>query len=129
MTMKMLPLVLALLAVHSVAQTNGELIGTGKSFYSNCESVETFKEGQEKTAQVKAAYCLGFVEGLRLGIMATESSTWNKAFCQPEDITNLQTVRIVRKFIADNPQRAQEPAARLAVEALHKAFPCPRPTD
>ena len=73
--MKMLPLVLALLAVHSVAQTNGELIGTGKSFYSNCESVETFKE---KTAQVKAAYCLGFVEGLKLGIMATEISTWNK---------------------------------------------------
>lgn len=53
---------------------------------------------------MKAAYCLGFVEGLRRGIMATQTSTWNKPCCQPEDITNLQTVRIVRKFIADNPE-------------------------
>jgi len=127
--MRTLPLVLALLTVHSVAQPNDELIENGTNFYSNCGAVETFKEGQEKTAQVKAAYCLGFVEGLRLGIMATQTSTWNKPFCQPENITNLQTVRIVRKFIADNPDRAQELAARLAVEALHKAFPCPRPTD
>jgi hypothetical protein len=78
---------------------------------------------------MKAAYCLGFVEGLKLVIMATEIGTWNKTFCQPDDITNVQTVRVVRKYIADNPQKAQEPAALLAVESLHKAFPCPRPTD
>jgi hypothetical protein len=129
--MNILPLALVLVAVHAVAQRNDdELIGIGTSFYSNCESVETFKKGQEKTAQMKAAYCLGFVEGLKLGIMATEISTWNKTFCQPDNITNVQNVRIVRKYIADNPQRAHEPAALLAVEALHKTFLAPdRPIE
>ena len=46
--MKTLPLVLALLTVHSVAQPNDELIENGTNFYSNCAAVETLRKGRRR---------------------------------------------------------------------------------
>jgi hypothetical protein len=47
--MEMLPLVLALLAVHSVAQTNGELIGTlGRVFTAIAEGSRLSRKGKRR---------------------------------------------------------------------------------
>ena|ERR1700730_4592909 len=130
--MKVLRIVLAfsLLSLLSVESSpadkagKDDLVGFGNSFYDNCASVETFTATEGRNLDLQGMFCLGFAEGLTMGVMAADIQRASKTFCEPDNVTNLQVVRIIRKYIADHPDKAHEPTAVLAVEALRKAFPC-----
>jgi hypothetical protein len=44
--------------------------------------------------------------------------------CIPDSTTNAQGVRVVLAYIERRPQRMHEDFRRLAIEALHEAWPC-----
>jgi hypothetical protein len=44
--------------------------------------------------------------------------------CAPEGVNNKQMVRVVVAYIERRPQRMHENFNRLALEALHEAWPC-----
>jgi hypothetical protein len=65
--------------------------------------------------------CVGMLQGLHYvaNVMpASESS------CGPATITNRQTVTVVVQWLDRHPARWHEPFAKLALEAMHEAWPC-----
>jgi hypothetical protein len=70
-------------------------------------------------------YCLGYVAGLTQGARSAEEiHSVNWVFCLPPGVTNIQKVRVIRKYISNHPEDAHNPAEGLALQALHEAFPC-----
>jgi hypothetical protein len=44
--------------------------------------------------------------------------------CMPRGLTTIQIVRLIKKYIADNPEKAHRPTRYIASVALARAFPC-----
>jgi hypothetical protein len=44
--------------------------------------------------------------------------------CVPHEVTTIRTFRIIKKYIADNPDKAHRPTRYIASLALVGAFPC-----
>ena len=44
--------------------------------------------------------------------------------CQPENVFVGQSVRVIIKYLSNNPEILHQPFAKLAVEALQKSWPC-----
>jgi hypothetical protein len=63
------------------------------------------------------AYVHGFDEGV--GLVSTAP------YCAPQEVANGQMVRILMKFIRDNPAKAHLSTGLLFLEAMKGAFPCP----
>lgn len=126
MRMLRVVLVFSLLAIPARPADKDDVVGFGNSFYDHCASAETLLDkGNSSDAEtLHGMFCLGFAEGLTMGIMAADGAHGQHTFCEPDNVTNLQIVRIVRKYIADHPEKAHEVTAVLAVEALSRAFPC-----
>jgi len=74
------------------------------------------------------ATCLGWVEGFADGFTVHDEllsvPQKDRMACVPHEVTNIQTVRIIRKYIADNPNKMQRPTRYMASLALAHAFPC-----
>lgn len=88
------------------------------------ETVETFQN---------IANCVGYIHGFIKGITVeqvfVEGYTHQKEvpvpFCLPDKVENGQIVRIVLKYIRDNPAVANQPTSVLIMKALGKSYPCP----
>jgi hypothetical protein len=74
------------------------------------------------------AACLGWVEGFADGFTVHEEllgvPAKDRMACLPHGVTAIQTVRVIRKYIADNPDKAHRPTRYIASLALAGAFPC-----
>ncbi|HEV3316803.1 MAG TPA: Rap1a/Tai family immunity protein [Candidatus Angelobacter sp.] len=49
--------------------------------------------------------------------------------CAPEHIQNEQMMRVVLKYLNDNPAKLHLPASGLVTSAFIRAFPCKQPSD
>jgi len=97
-----------------------DLVGSGNNFYDNRASVETFTATEGRNVDLQGMFCLGFAEGLTMGVMATDIQRASKTFCEPDNVTNLQVVRIIMKYIADHPDKAHEPTVE--ARSIRKSF-------
>lgn len=62
-----------------------------------------------------------------MGYVVGVADTVNGLFyCPPQKIVAVQVLSVVAQFMNANPARWQEPASFLVIEALKKAFPCPK---
>jgi Rap1a immunity proteins len=48
----------------------------------------------------------------------------DRMVCIPRGVTTIQIVRAIKKFIADNPDKARRATRYTASVALARAFPC-----
>ena len=64
-------------------------------------------------------YTIGFNEGLRIAVERTKVK-----YCLPGGLTGEQTVRVVEKYLRENPQELHKPMRINALAAFSKAFPC-----
>jgi hypothetical protein len=70
---------------------------------------------------VRSGHCAGLIEGLTYAAYASGGSET----CRPPSIvTDAQLVRVVLAYIEHRPQRMHEDFRKLALEALHEAWPC-----
>ncbi len=100
-------------------------VDTGNDFYSTCGSIERGSEGNVSPSDAfKGTYCSGYVLGLIHGITVGNTSKEMLSCVPSPQLSNLQAIRVVRKYIADHPETAHEYTAVLAVQAFSKAFPC-----
>lgn len=107
------------------AEDSGDLVGFAHSFYDNCAAVEALAQHSDTREQEqRGMFCLGFAEGLNMAFLAKEIHQDVKRYCPASELSNVQIVRIVRKYIGDNRQRAHELTVLLAADALQGAFPC-----
>ena len=87
---------------------------------------------------ISGTHCLGFIEGIMNSNAVIGSSILkdNKLsssslsvlfFCNPSNVTASQAVRIVTKYMQDNPDQLNKYAVILVIDAMRKAYPCNLP--
>ena len=101
---------------------------SGTSFYDQCGTTEKDLRQRSVSESLQNAFCLGYVAGITQGVNSSEVihhvKTSEKVFCLPEGATNIQKVRVIRKYISNHPEEAHNPAQGQALMALREAFPC-----
>ncbi len=110
---------------------------SGRDFLEVCSSVGSGggvnSEGGSDPARDPArigrdATCLGWVEGFTDGFTVHEEllsvPRRDRMACVPHGVTTIQTVRAIKKYLADNPGKAHRPTRYIASIALAGAFPC-----
>lgn len=100
---------------------------SGRDFLEVCSTVEN--EGNRDPARIQRdAVCLGWVEGFTDGFTVHEEllnvPRGDRMACFPEGVTTLRIVRVIKKYLADNPGKARRPTRYIASLALASAFPC-----
>jgi Rap1a immunity proteins len=75
----------------------------------------------DNTKDICENWIAGFADGLFASRVAAETG---RSACLPNGFTGYQANKIVKKFIAENPQLLQEPARAIVFIALSHAFPC-----
>ena len=75
---------------------------------------------------VEAGRCLGMVEGVWSTLKIYEDVTpKNHKVCLPnEGLKSMQAIRIVDKFLRDNPAKLNETETFLTILAFKQAYPC-----
>lgn len=121
--------VLFLICTPLSAQTK-ETLTTGNAFLRTCSIVE--KETLTDLESLTMIHCLvhvdGFVNGVETEQRFAEAYMHQEVplpFCVPESVELGQMIRIVLKYIRDNPAEANKYTAVLITRALGKAYPCP----
>ena len=93
---------------------------TGNTLYSDCTN-----SGTKIDRLVAGAHCSSYIVGVydEHEFQSLISKT-SPEFCAPKGVVIQQLVDIVTKFLVDNPESRQYPAAALVKLSLTKAFPC-----
>ena len=100
---------------------------SGRDFLEVCSGVD--REGGRDAAGIQRdATCLGWVAGFADGFLVHEEllsvPRRDRMACVPQGVTTIQTVRVIQKYLADNPGKAHRPPRYIASIALAGAFPC-----
>jgi len=127
----LVPALLGLFFVCSPASTGQkstpDISRSGRDFLEVCSSIDS--EGNKDSARIyRDATCLGWVAGFADGFLVHEEllnvPKKDRMACVPQGVTTTQTVRVIKKYLADNPQKAHRPTRYIASIALAGAFPC-----
>lgn len=93
-----------------------------------CAAVDKDPTKHSELEHFETGYCLGWIAGFTGGVRVTEIAHGVEAkhngFCLLVGNNYGQMINIIRKFIADNPEKEHLPTVALAIAALAKAFPC-----
>jgi len=122
---------LGLRGSYASAQTQEFPFTSGNAFLRLCSVVE--KEQRTTAETQQGAGCLlyisGFVEGAEIGHTATKVQTKQEnlpgPFCRPDNVETAQLVKIVLKYVRENPEDAHQRTGLVALWAFQKSFPCP----
>jgi hypothetical protein len=108
---------------------------TGNELLQDCKQAMRAIEGDTTLTDlefVDASHCTGYILGVVDGYAVTEASEKarihfsSSLICFPKtgSIPTPQLVRIVVKYLRDNPTHLGEPGASLVLLAMQEAFPC-----
>jgi hypothetical protein len=128
--------VFALLAVcfvcssGSVGSKSAEQPGirkSGSKFLEICSDIDNQPNGDPIRVHNHAT-CLGWIDGFRDGFTVHDELLGvperDRMVCMPHGATSVQIIRIIKKYIADNPEKAHRATRYVASLALAGAFPC-----
>jgi hypothetical protein len=113
----------------------GQDSADGNSLLEKCSLVLKMYEGQNVSSPIDnlhAGTCLGLVRGIADTLNLWRSSDAGPVDntemygCMPDGLKTIQLVRIVVKYLNDNPAKLQWPDTTLVGTALAAAFPCKR---
>jgi len=114
-------------SVGSKSAEQPDISRSGSEFLEVCLSVD----GEHKGDPVRSnndATCLGWVEGFRQGFTVHDELLGvpekDRMICSPRAVTTVQIVRVIKKYISDNPDKAHRATRYVASLALAHAFPC-----
>jgi hypothetical protein len=120
-----------LLAVPLAAQTREYPEDSENAFLRVCSVFDNNTDRLPATEAESVFRCLGYVGGFASGVVHEqrfgETATGHKvpaAFCVQDGVEELQMIRIVLKYIRDNPADAHLSTPVLIIAALRKAYPC-----
>lgn|ERR1039458_4892107 len=125
-------LLFTLLCCGASAQSKEFPYDSGNAFLRLCSSAEkdqgTLTDSERQYEIGCMLYIAGFVDGVETGWAGTVADTKQeklpKPFCRPP-VEHGQMVKIVLKYVRENPEFAHQDTKLLALFAFQKAFPCP----
>ena len=119
------------LVVPLAAQTREYPEDSGNAFLRVCSVFDNNTDKLPATEAENVFRCLGYVGGFTSGVVHEqrfeEAATGRKvpaAFCIQDSVEEVQMIRIVLKYIRDNPADAHLSTPALIIAALRKAYPC-----
>lgn len=126
--MKQTKFTVLVLSVSLVLSTTGAF-ADGKTFLRKCLNAEQFlalEKMQETTSDLDAAFCVGMIQGVNnTMILLNNSIDIIYRACWPKGgITNEQGVRIVVKYLKENPNILHQHEVALIMLAFLEAFRC-----
>jgi hypothetical protein len=100
---------------------------SGSNFLEACSSIDSI--GNKSSVQIhNDATCLGWVEGFEDGFTVRDEllsvPAKDRIVCMPGGVTTIQIVRIIKKYLADYPEKAHRPTRYIASIAMARAFSC-----
>jgi Rap1a immunity proteins len=100
---------------------------SGSDFLQVCSSIDS--EWKADPVRIRNdATCLGWVEGFGNGFTVHDEllsiPERDRMICMPAKVTTIQIVRVMKKYVADNPDKAHRATRFIASVALARAFPC-----
>jgi hypothetical protein len=100
---------------------------SGTDFLRLCSNIEN--EADRSPLHISNdAMCLGWVEGFGDGFTVHDDLLGvpkkDRMVCMPHEVTTVQIVRAIKKYITDNPEKAHRATRLIASLALANAFPC-----
>jgi hypothetical protein len=98
----------------------------GTELLKNCQDAEQFDSQRPTKNAYGIGMCLGLLEGVAGAMELMDASLpAPMRTCFPEQrLAALQAVRIVVKYLRENPEKHHEPAAYLTALAFGRAFRC-----
>ncbi|MDI3356385.1 hypothetical protein MO767_18840 [Pseudomonas sp. UYIF39] len=108
------------------AMASGQAIADGNKLLENCQQAVKAMDGGKDIEPMAVGQCFGMVEGVNNTMTILNSGLESKyRTCFPKGgISNGQAVRIVTKFLQENPALLDKPDAYLAMIAYKEAYPC-----
>ena len=111
----------------SIAAEQPDISSSGSKFLEICSDIENQPNGDPIRIHNHAT-CLGWVEGFRDGFSVHDELLGvpekDRMVCVPRGITTIQIVRVMKKYIAENPDKAHRATRFIASIALARAFSC-----
>ena len=112
---------------QKVAGEQLDISRSGKDFLELCSSVDSEQNGD--TVRIhNDALCLGWVEGFRDGFTVHDELLGvpqkDRMVCVPSEIMNVQIIRVIKKYLAENPDKAHRATRLVASLALAGTFRC-----
>ena len=84
------------------------------------------------TDMVEGSHCLGYISGVAFSITIWEAANKDKHFgletvpaCLPDNGTTEEYVKVVLRYLDQNPNKLHEGYGLLVFFALRDAYPCP----
>lgn len=100
-------------------------INDGNAMLANCAAMERIVEQRKTDDMFGAGYCIGILHGVRSAMRVANALVPIKdVTCVPESISNGQAMRVVVKWLKDNPTVLDYDAGQLAYLALQESYPC-----
>jgi hypothetical protein len=100
---------------------------SGSNFLEICSNIENPPNGDPIRVHNDAT-CVGWVEGFGDGFTVHDELLGvperDRMVCMPHGVTAVQIIRVIKKYIADNPDKAHRATRYVASLALARAFPC-----
>lgn len=92
-----------------------------------CSSVGS-EGGTDAARTARDATCLGWVAGFTEGFLVHDEllsvPRRDRLACVPNGESAVRIVSVIRKYLADNPEKARRATRYIASVALARAFPC-----
>jgi hypothetical protein len=106
--------------------------GDGSSLFTKCSLAQRVFDGETLSSAdaAEGAFCVGYLWGshdtdfMVQMLEEREKITLMKHACPPSNSSTAQAVRIVVKYLRDNPERLHMPASVLVTDAIRSSFPC-----
>jgi hypothetical protein len=106
---------------------------SGNAFVRTCSSVDAPSGEKSDLVLAQVAVCAAYVDGLANGIQleldlleSDGKGKFPEPHCAGDGRVEVgQMIRILLKYIRDNPEKAHWPTAALFALAMKQSFPCP----
>ncbi len=100
----------------------------GKTLLENCQWAIKVADGDNPEETLKfvlfVTSCISYVDG----VVDTDAIWYQREgrllYCLPEDFTQSQLLRVIVRYLENNPAQLHYPAAALVHLALREGFPC-----
>lgn len=131
--MKKTAQLMLLLAISSVFTAHAQESDVdGNQLLERCSAYLKARDNPPLTTaeEVNAGFCLGYMSAIAdvdahdVDALKANSKELQKYFCAPRNATIEQLVRVVMKWMKENPEKLHYNAGRVSAMALHAAFPC-----
>jgi len=129
--MKKHALLLTILLLPSVSSAAPD---DGNALLEGCKSAIYIVDGKDKSNVTDKAMSMGLCMGLVRGMIdagtaintlaQSHGSAKHSLYCVPEDVSTIQAVRLVVKYLEAHPEDLHQKGTGLIALALAKSYPC-----